>query len=68
VTYALGQGLLAIAMARVGATFSSLALLLLPVSAAFLSWALLGETLSINQAVGGAVVLASILAARLAGR
>jgi len=66
VTYALGQGLLTSALAGVSATFSSLALLSLPVNAALLGWLLLGEPLTLNQVVGGAIVLASIFMARRA--
>src|SRR5262249_45712754 len=64
VTYALGQGLLASALAGVSAPFSSLRLLSLPVNAALLGWLLLGEPLTWNQVVGGAIVLASIFLAR----
>lgn len=67
-SYTLGQGLLTVALARLSATFSAVALLCLPVSAALLGWALLGEALSLNQAIGGIIILASILAARLTSR
>jgi drug/metabolite transporter (DMT)-like permease len=67
-SYAIGQGLLTVALAELGAAFSSVALLCLPVSAALLSWAVLGEALSVTQAIGGAIILASILGARLASR
>jgi drug/metabolite transporter (DMT)-like permease len=64
-SYTLGQGLLTVALARLSATFSAVALLCLPVSAALLGSALLGEALSLNQAIGGIIILTSILAARL---
>jgi drug/metabolite transporter (DMT)-like permease len=67
-SYAIGQGLLTVALAELGAAFSAVALLCLPVSAALLGWVVLGETLSVTQGIGGAIILASILGARLAGR
>jgi drug/metabolite transporter (DMT)-like permease len=67
-SYTLGQGLLTVALARLSATFSAVALLCLPVSAALLGWALLGEALSLNQAIGGVIILTSILVARLTSR
>ncbi len=68
VNYALGQGLITLAMARLGASFSAVAMLILPVGATILAWIVLGEALSLNQGVGGAVILASIYAARRASR
>jgi drug/metabolite transporter (DMT)-like permease len=67
-SYAIGQGLLTVALAELGAAFSAVALLCLPVSAALLGWVVLGEALSATQGIGGAIILASILGARLAGR
>ncbi len=66
VSHALGQGLLAVALAHVSATFSAVALLTLPVTAALYGWLFFGEPLTLNQALGAPIVLASILAARLA--
>ncbi len=66
VSHALGQGLLTVALAHVSATFSAVALLTLPVTAAFYGWLLFGEPLTVNQAIGAPLVLASILVARLA--
>ena len=68
VSFALGQGLLTVAMTHVGATFAAVSLLALPVSAAFYGWLLLGEALSARQGIGGAIILASILGARLSQR
>ncbi|MBV9523147.1 MAG: DMT family transporter [Alphaproteobacteria bacterium] len=68
VSYALGQGLLTTALARLGASFSAVSLLLLPVGAALQGWVVLGEPLSLRQTIGGAIILASILGARLASR
>ena len=66
ISHALGQGLLTVALAHVGATFSAVSLLTLPVTAAFYGWLIFGEPLTNNQAIGAPIVLASILAARLA--
>jgi drug/metabolite transporter (DMT)-like permease len=67
-SYALGQGLLTVALARLSATFSAVALLSLPAIAAMWGWTLLGEPFSARQAIGGVVILLSVLGARLAGR
>ena len=61
-----GQGLIAFALAHLPASFSSVALLVQPVSAAALAWLLLGEALGGLQALGAAVVIAGILLARRA--
>jgi len=66
VSHALGQGLLAVALAHVSATFSAVSLLTLPVTAALYGWLFFSEPLSLNQMIGAPIVLASILAARLA--
>ena len=65
-SHAGGQSLIAYALAHLPAAFSSLSLLLQPVTAALLAWVLLGEALGPVQGVGGAVVLAGILLARRA--
>lgn len=66
VSHALGQGLLAVALAHVSATFSAVSLLVLPVTAVFYGWLFFGEPLTLNQAIGAPIVLASVLVARLA--
>jgi len=66
ISHGLGQGLLTVAMAHVGPTFSAVSLLTLPVTAALYGWLIFGEPLTVNQAVGAPIVLASILVARLA--
>jgi drug/metabolite transporter (DMT)-like permease len=66
ISHALGQGLLTVALAHVGATFSAVSLLTLPVTAALYGWLIFSEPLTLNQAIGAPIVLASILAARLA--
>jgi drug/metabolite transporter (DMT)-like permease len=68
VSYALGQGLLAAALAHLSAAFSSIGLLSLPAISALLGWVLLGEPLGVMQAIGGAIVLGGIFFARRASR
>jgi drug/metabolite transporter (DMT)-like permease len=63
-----GQGLIAYALAHLPAAFSSLTLLLQPVCATLLAWWLFAESLGALQALGGAVVLAGVVLARLASR
>ncbi len=65
VSHALGQGLLAVALAHVSATFSAVSLLTLPVTAALYGWIFFNDPLTLNQAIGAPIVLASIRAARL---
>jgi drug/metabolite transporter (DMT)-like permease len=60
VSQAAGQSLIAYAMAHLPATFSSMGLLLQPVTAALLAWVLLGETLGAIEIAGGIVVLIGI--------
>jgi drug/metabolite transporter (DMT)-like permease len=66
ISHALGHGLLTVALAQVGATFSAVSMLSIPVTAAIYGWLLFGEPLTVNQSIGAPVVLASILATRLA--
>jgi drug/metabolite transporter (DMT)-like permease len=63
-----GQGLIAYALAHLPAAFSSVGLLLQPVVAALLAWALLAEPLGAVQALGIAVVLSGIYLARRGSR
>jgi drug/metabolite transporter (DMT)-like permease len=67
-SHAGGQSLIAYALAHLPATFSSISLLIQPAAAALLAWALLGEALGPLQAIGGGIVLAGILLARLGSR
>jgi drug/metabolite transporter (DMT)-like permease len=60
----LGQGLIAWALAHLPVAFASVSLLVQPVTAAVVAWALFGEHVGPQQAVGAAVVLAGILLAR----
>lgn len=67
-SHAGGQSLIAYALAHLPASFSSVALLLQPATAAVLAWALLAEPLGAWQALGGAIVLAGVVVARRASR
>lgn len=60
----IGQGLITHALAHLSATFSSIGLLLQPLAAAALAWALLGEALGPVQLAGVALVLGGIHMAR----
>ena len=65
-SHAGGQGSIAYALAHLPSAFSSLVILLEILVAALLAWIILSEPLEPLQAAGGAVVLASIFAARRA--
>lgn len=64
VSHAGGQGLLAYALGHLSAAFSSLVIFLEAVAAALIAWALLGESIGVEQAVGGVLILAGIFVAR----
>ena len=64
ISHAGGQVAITYALAYLAPAFSSLTLLLQPVVAAILAWALLNEAIGTMQALGGAVVLAGIMVAR----
>lgn len=66
VSQVLGQGLIAFALARLPVAFASVALLVQPLTAALLAWALFAEAIGPVQALGGLIVLAGIVIARLA--
>lgn len=59
-----GQGLLSFSLGHLTAAFSSLVIFLEAVTAAVAGWLLLGEALSVPQAIGGAAILAGIFVAR----
>lgn len=59
-----GQGLLAVALGRLPAVFSSLVIFLEAVAAALFGWVLLGEALTLVQCLGGAFILLGIWIAR----
>jgi drug/metabolite transporter (DMT)-like permease len=63
-SHALGQSLIAYALAHLPAAFSSVGLLLQPALAALLAWLLLAEPISPWQAAGAVVILAGIVLAR----
>lgn len=64
VSHAGGQGLLAVALGRLPATFSSLVIFLEAIAAALFAWLVLGEALSTAQMLGGALILVGIWLAR----
>jgi drug/metabolite transporter (DMT)-like permease len=66
VSQAMGQGLIAFALGHLPASFSSLAILIEPLTAAVLGWIWLGEALGALQAMGAVIVLAGIAVARRA--
>lgn len=59
-----GQGLLALALGRLPAVFSSLVIFIEAVMAAIIAWLVLGEALTLIQCLGGALILAGIWTAR----
>jgi drug/metabolite transporter (DMT)-like permease len=63
-----GQSLIAYGFAALPLTFSSLILLIQPVAAAFLAWALLAETLSAFHLAGAVLALIGIYLARRGSR
>jgi drug/metabolite transporter (DMT)-like permease len=66
ISQAMGQGLIAYALGHLPASFSALAILIEPLTAAILGWVWLGEALGVLQAIGGVVVLAGITVAHRA--
>ena len=64
VSQVLGQGLLAVALGKLPATFSSLVIFLEAVGAAALGWLILSEALGPLQWFGGALILFGIWIAR----
>jgi drug/metabolite transporter (DMT)-like permease len=66
ISQAMGQGFIAYALGHLPASFSALAILIEPLTAALLGWVWLGEALGVLQAVGGVIVLAGIAVARWA--
>jgi drug/metabolite transporter (DMT)-like permease len=59
-----GQGLAAIALGALPATFSSLVIFLEAIAAAVFGWLILGEAVGIVQVLGGALILFGIWMAR----
>ena len=63
VSHFAGQGLIAYAFGHLPASLTSLNLLLQPVFAAVLAWALLGQALGSHQLLGAAIVLGALFLA-----
>ncbi len=59
-----GQGLIAVALGTLPATFSALVIFLEAIAAAAFGWLLLGETLGLAQMLGGVLILIGIWVAR----
>jgi len=59
-----GQGLIAWALAHLPVAFASVSLLVQPVTAALVAWALFGEHIGLQQGVGAVIALAGIMLAR----
>lgn len=59
-----GQSMVAWALAHLPPSFGAVALLINPVSATILAWAILSEPAGMQQIVGGTIVLTGILLAR----
>jgi len=64
VSHAMGQGLTSVAIGRVPVGLVALVILAQPPFSALIAWAVLGETMSPLQILGGAVILAAALMAR----
>jgi drug/metabolite transporter (DMT)-like permease len=63
-----GQTLLTSALAHLPAAFSSVAFLLVPVNAAWIAWAALGEPVRPLQVLGAAIIFAGVILARRGSR
>jgi drug/metabolite transporter (DMT)-like permease len=68
ISHAAGQGLIAFALAKISVHFSSVGLLIEPLSAALLAFLILGESLNTWQIAGGAIILSGIVVARRGSR
>jgi drug/metabolite transporter (DMT)-like permease len=64
ISHAGGQGLLAVALGRLPAAFSSLVIFLEAIAAACFAWIALGEPVTLVQAGGGLMILIGIYVAR----
>jgi drug/metabolite transporter (DMT)-like permease len=64
ISHAGGQGLVALALGSLPATFSSLVIFLEAIAAAVFGWLILGEALGMVQFMGGALILLGIWVAR----
>jgi len=61
---AFGQAFIALAMARLPASFTSVSMLAQPFLAILLAWIFVGEAVTLLQLLGGAIVVAGILVSR----
>lgn len=68
ISQVIGQSLIMFALAHLPSAFTSVSLLLQPVTAAILAWRLFGEALTLQQGLGGVIVLAGIVLARWSDR
>lgn len=59
-----GQGLMTVSLGRLPTVFSSLVIFIEAITAALLGWAILGEGISREQALGGLLILVGIAVAR----
>jgi drug/metabolite transporter (DMT)-like permease len=64
ISHAGGQGLLAVALGSLPATFSSLVIFMETLAAALAGWLVLSEAVTLMQAIGGLIILAGIYVAR----
>jgi drug/metabolite transporter (DMT)-like permease len=64
ISHAGGQGLLSIALGRLPPVFSSLVIFLESIAAAGFAWLILGEPVTLVQAIGGLVIVLGIWTAR----
>lgn len=60
VTHVMGQGLIIYGLAHISAALGAIGLLIQPVVAAILAWAIFGEALGILHLVGGSLILTGI--------
>ena len=60
VTHVMGQGLIIYGLAHISAALGAIGLLIQPVVAAILAWAIFGEALGILHLIGGSLILAGI--------
>ncbi|MGB0749032.1 MAG: DMT family transporter [Magnetospiraceae bacterium] len=68
ISHALGQGLIAYALAHLSSSFSSVGLLFQPLVAAALAWLIFAEAVAPLQFLGACVILVGIFLARRASR
>jgi drug/metabolite transporter (DMT)-like permease len=64
VSHAMGQGLTSVAIGRVSVGLLALVILAQPPFSALLAWLVLGETMTVLQMAGGAIILTAVFLAR----